>query len=185
MIAAAEKFNPILTETNEIIYGALAFIVLFVVLSKVAMPAIRATLEAREQRIRNDLESAETTRIEAEQILDRYRRQLADAGNEAARIIEDARRVADDVRREFIAKAKSEAAEVRDRAQADLEATVARVRADLERQVADLAITLAEKVVEHSLDRAAQLELVDRYIEQVGARPGARGVPEATAGSRG
>jgi F-type H+-transporting ATPase subunit b len=184
MIAAAEKFNPLLPQTNEIVYGALSFIVLFVVLSKVAMPAIRASLRAREQRIRNDLEAAETTRIEAQQVLDQYRRQLADARNEAARIIEEARRVADDVRRELLAKAESEAAEVRDRAQADLQATVAQIRADLQRQVADLAVTLAERVVEHSLDREAQLELINRYIEEVNALPGARGVPESTAGSR-
>ncbi|HEV7536682.1 MAG TPA: F0F1 ATP synthase subunit B, partial [Acidimicrobiia bacterium] len=97
--------------------------------------------------------------------------QLADARHEAARIIEEARRVADDVRRELIAKTESEASEVRDRARADLAATVAQIRADLQRQVADLANTLAEKVVEHSLDREAQRGLIDRYIDQVGSLP--------------
>jgi F-type H+-transporting ATPase subunit b len=184
MIAAAEKFNPLLPETNEIIYGALSFIVLYVVLSKVALPAIRATLQARELKIRSELEAAERTRTEAHQVLDDYRRQLADARHEAAGIIEEARRVADDVRRELMAKAESEADEVRDRARADLAATVAQIRADLQSQVADLAITLAEKVVEHSLDRETQRGLIDRYIDHVGAMPGARGVPEATAGSR-
>jgi len=170
MITAAEKFNPILPETNEIIYGALAFIVLLVVLSKVALPAIRASLQIREDRIRSDLETAERTKLEAQQVLDAYRRQLADARNETGRIVEDGRRVAEEVRREVLAKAEAEAAELRERAQADLEAMAAQVRADLEHQVADLAITLAEKVVEHSLDRQAQLELIDRYIGQVGSR---------------
>ena len=170
MITAAEKFNPILPETNEIIYGALAFIVLLVVLSKVALPDIRASLQNREDRIRSDLETAERMKLDAQQVLDEYRRQLADARNETGRIVEDARRVAEEVRRELLAKAEAEAAELRGRAQADLEAMAAQVRADLEHQVADLAITLAEKVVEHSLDRQAQLELIDRYIEQVGSR---------------
>ena len=51
-------------------------------------------------------------------------------------------------------------------------------------RMSDLAVTLAERVVEHSLDREAQLELINRYIEEVKALPGARGVPESTAGSR-
>ena len=166
-----EKFNPILPATNEIIYGGLAFIVLFVVLSKHAMPAIRASLRAREDRIRGDLEAAESAKTEAQRVLDDYRRQLADARNEADRIIDESRRAADGVRRELMAKAESEAAALLARAQADIEATVAQVRADLQRRVADLAITLAEKVVERSLDRQAQLELVNRYIEEVGAMP--------------
>lgn len=170
MTSAAENFNPILPETNELIYGALAFIVLLVVLSKVALPAIRASLQSREDRIRSDLEAAERTKLEAEQVLDEYRRQLADARSETGRIIDDARRAAEEVRRELLAKAETEAAQLRERAQADLEAMAAQVRADLERRAADLAITLAEKVVERSLDRQAQLELIDRYIEQVGSR---------------
>jgi F-type H+-transporting ATPase subunit b len=57
------------------------------------------------------------------------------------------------------------------RAEADLEATMARVRADLRRQVADLAVTLAEKVVERSLDHQAHLDLVNRYIDEVDVMP--------------
>jgi F-type H+-transporting ATPase subunit b len=176
VFVAQEKFNPLLPQTNELIYGALAFIVLFIVLSKVALPAIRATLEARERRIRSDLEAAEAARVEAGHLLEEYRRQLQDARAEAGRIIDESRRAADDLRRELLAKAESEAAQVRARAQADLEAMVAQVKAGLQRQVAELAIGLAEKVVEHSLDHEAQLELVNRYIEQVEALPaGSRG----------
>jgi F-type H+-transporting ATPase subunit b len=164
-----EKFNPLLPETNEVIYGALAFIVLFVVLSRLAFPAIRASLKAREERIRGDLMAAESAKAEADRLLEDYRRQLADAGHEANRIIEEARRAAEKVRHDLMAEAEAQAAELRVRAEADLEATVARVRADLQRQVADLAITLAEKVVERSLDREAQLHLIDRYIEEVEA----------------
>jgi F-type H+-transporting ATPase subunit b len=48
---------------------------------------------------------------------------------------------------------------------------MARVRADLRRQVADLAVTLAEKVVERSLDHQAHLDLVNRYIDEVDVMP--------------
>ena len=38
---------------------------------------------------------------------------------------------------------------------------------DLRTQVTDLSIDLAEKVVEQSLDRQAQVALIDRYIDDV------------------
>lgn len=188
LLLAAEEgeasFNPILPEMNEIIWGSLAFLVLFAVLAKLAFPAIQKSLKAREDRIRGDLEAAESAKGEANRVLEDYRRQLADARNEAGRIIEESRRAADDLRRELMAKAESEAAELRARAQADIDATVAQAKADLQREVADFAVSLAEKVVERSLDRDAQQALIDRYIEQVGAMsPAARGVPEGT-GSR-
>jgi F-type H+-transporting ATPase subunit b len=166
-----ETFNPLLPQTNELIYGGLAFIVLFVVLSKVALPAIRASLQARQDRIRHDLEAAEATRVEARHVLEEYRGQLADARAEAGRIIEESRRAADEMRQALMAQAEAQAAELRARAEADLEATVARVRADLRRQVADLAVTLAEKVVERSLDHQAHLDLVNRYIDEVDVMP--------------
>lgn len=165
----AEAFNPILPEMNEIIWGGLSFLVLFYVLKRKALPAIRKAIADREERIRADLERAESARVEAEGVLQDYWAQLADARNEAGRIIEEARRAADDVRRDLMAKAESEAAGVRARAAADLDVTVSQVRADLQREVAAFAVTLAEKIVERNLDREAQQGLIERYIEQVSA----------------
>jgi len=167
-----EEVNPILPEMNEIIWGGLTFFILLLVLKKFAFPAIQKSLKAREDRIRNDLESAEASKVEAQGVLDEYQRQLADARNEAGRIIEESRKAADDLRKELMAKAESDAAELRGRAQADIDATVAQARADLQRQVADFAVSLAEKVVESNLDHSAQQRLIDSYIEELGTMSG-------------
>ena len=163
-----EAPNPILPEVNEIIWGALGFIVLFVLLKKLAFPALNKMLAEREDKIRGDLEGAEQAKTDAQSVLDTYKSQLADARNEAGRIIEEARRAADDLRRDLMAKAETDTAEVRARAQSDIDATVARAKADLQREVANFAVTLAERVVERNLDRDAQLVLIDRYISDVG-----------------
>jgi F-type H+-transporting ATPase subunit b len=178
-----ETFNPILPATNEIVWGAISFIVLFAVLRAKAFPAIRASLKAREDRIRGDLEAAEAAKQEAQEVLEEYQRQLADARNEAGRIIEEARRSAEQVRRDLIGKAETEAAELRHRAQADIDATIEQAKADLQRRMADFAISLAERIVERSLDREAQRDLIQRYITEVEALSDGRGVPEET-GSR-
>ena len=181
---AEEEVNPILPEINEIIWGGLTFALLFIVLRMFAFPAIKKSLKAREDRIRGDLEAAEQAKAEAQSVLEDYQRQLADARNEAGRIIEESRRAADDLRKELMAKAESEAAELRTRAQADIDATIAQAKADLQRQVAGFAVTLAEKIVERSLDRDAQQGLIDRYIDELGqmapSGPGGRGVPAET-----
>ena len=41
--------------------------------------------------------------------------------------------------------------------------------AELRAEVAELSIELAEKVVEHNLDRDTQIALIESYIDQVGS----------------
>jgi F-type H+-transporting ATPase subunit b len=163
-----EAPSLILPETNEIIWGGLAFLVLLVVMWKFALPPVRNMMKQRENRIREDLERAETARTEAETELANYRRQVADAKNEAARIIEEARQSADEVKRQIQAQAEADAAETRSRAQEDIRLASERAQADLQGRVADLSIELAEKIVERNLDRETQLALVESYIGQVG-----------------
>lgn len=163
-----EAPNPILPEINEVIWAVISFALLFFLLAKFAFPAIRKGLEGREQAIRGDLESAEQARREAEELRSQYQAQLTEARNEAARIIEEARQAADGMRREVQENAEAEAAVARERSQAEIEQSIARARADLQRQVANFAVDLAERVVGQSLDRDAQLALVDQYISEVG-----------------
>lgn len=163
-----EAPSLILPETNEIIWGGLAFLVLLLVMWKYALPPVRNMMKQREERIREDLERAETARTEAETELANYRRQVADARNEAARIIEEARQSADEVKRQIQAQAEADAADTRSRAQEDIRLAADRAQADLQGRVADLSIELAEKIVERNLDRDTQLALVESYIGQVG-----------------
>jgi F-type H+-transporting ATPase subunit b len=163
--------SPILPASNEIIWGAISFVILFYVLARFAYPGIKKGMDARADRIRNSLDEAERTRAEAQTILDEYQRQLADARSEAARVIEEARQAADAMRRELMAKAEAEAAEARQRAQADIQASVERATADLRAQMAQLSVEAAEMVVRNTIkDRDTQIQLVEDYINRVGAQ---------------
>lgn len=167
----AKAPNPLLPETNELIWVSLAFIVVFVFVAKFGFPAVKEGMNARAERIRNSLDEAERTKTEAQTILDEYQRQLADAKNEAARIVEEARQAADAMRRDLMSKAEAEAQATRERAQADIQTQVERATADLRAQVAQLSVDAAEMVVRNQLtDRAAQVRLVEDYITQVGTQ---------------
>jgi F-type H+-transporting ATPase subunit b len=172
LVAAAEVTakNPMVPETKEIVWAVIAFVLVFSLLAWKAWPAIKKALQDREDKIRADLERAESVRTEAETQLGDYQRQLADARIEAGRIIEEARQAADQVRKDLIAKAESDAAELRSRAADDIKLATNRAMADLQSRVADLSIELAEKVVEKNLDRDTQIQLIENYINQVGSR---------------
>jgi F-type H+-transporting ATPase subunit b len=161
--------SPLKPATNEVIWGTAAFLVLLVAMWKFGVPAVKNMEKAREDRIRNDLESAERARADAEAEKAQYAAQIADARGEAGRIIEEARQSAEQVRRDLIARAEAEAAEIRQRAQADISTQQERAMAELRTEVTQLSIDLAERIVEHNLDRDTQQRLVDSFINQVGS----------------
>jgi F-type H+-transporting ATPase subunit b len=160
--------NPILPAANELIWGSLTFLVLFFLLAKKGYPAIKKGMDARADKIRGSLDEAERTRQEAVTILEEYKAQLADAKNEAARIIDEARQAADKLRQDLKRQAEAEVADIKARAQDDIAAQVERAKSDLQARVSTLSIELAEKVVEKNLDRETNLALVESFIRQTG-----------------
>jgi F-type H+-transporting ATPase subunit b len=165
-----EAPSPILPEKNEIIWGSISFVLLFLLMWKFAFPAIKEGMNNRTERIRSDLDAAETAKSEAVEVLDGYKAQLADAKGEAARIIEEARQSADALKKDQEARLQTELAEARARAAADIEAAKAQATADLRGELAQLAVGAASAVVNKNLDPAAQTQLIEDYISSVGSR---------------
>jgi F-type H+-transporting ATPase subunit b len=164
-----EAPSPILPEINEVIWGGITFLLLFLLLRKFAYPAIKQGLAARTERIRTDLDAAEAAKGEAEGVLTEYKAQLADARSESARIIEEARQAADNLKRDQESKVQAEIAEMRARAAADVESAKQQAIADASQEIAALAVGAAEVVVKRNLDQQAQVQLIEDYINQVGS----------------
>jgi F-type H+-transporting ATPase subunit b len=168
--ACQEAPNLILPATDELVWGAVSFVALFLLLRRFAYPQIKKGMEARTERIRADLQAAETAKADAQGVLAEYRAQLNDAKAEAGRIIEEARQAADRLKSDQEGRLQSELADLRARAVADIDAAKAQAVTDLRGEVAQLAIGAAETVVQRSLDEATQTQLVEDYINQVAAQ---------------
>jgi F-type H+-transporting ATPase subunit b len=167
-----EEHNPILPEVDELIFGGLAFLLVFVVLARVAFPRLNQGLEQRRRKIQEDLEKAERTKSEADQLRSNYEDQLREARGEANRVVEEARKTADSVRRDLLAKAEEESRQIVARAQEEIRAERDRASDELRRSVAELSIQLAERVVGESLTQERHLKLVDGYIDEISKRNG-------------
>jgi F-type H+-transporting ATPase subunit b len=168
--ACQEAPNLILPATDELVWGSISFAVLLFLLYRYGYPPVKRAMEARTERIRAELQAADTAKADAQGVLDDYRAQLNDAKTEAGRIIEEARQVADQIKRDQEARLQSELAELRTRAVGDIESAKAQAMNDLRSEVAQLGIGAAETVVQRNLDPATQTQLVEDYINQVAAQ---------------
>jgi F-type H+-transporting ATPase subunit b len=169
LLAQAEKSDKenLYPHAAELIVGAVAFAIIFFFMSKWVFPRVNALLEERREKIQGEMEKAESTRVEADKLLADYREQLANARDEANRIIEESRRTADQLRVDLQAKAEQESQQVVARAQEEIRAERDRVFQELRSQVGEIAVELAGKVVGQSLDKSAHERLIDEYIDQV------------------
>lgn len=168
VLTAEETPNPIIPATEELVVGIIAFLVLFAVLSRFAFPRASEALKERTENIEGKLVHAERERQQAEELLARYKERLASAEGEAQRIIEEARANAERLRKELAAKAEAEADRIVNRGREEIRAERDSAIRALRGEVGTLAVELATRVVGESLDRDAQLRLVDSYIDQLG-----------------
>jgi len=152
---------------SELILGAVAFFILFAFMYRWVMPRVNLMLEARRDKIQGDLEKAEEAKSEAGKLLADYREQLSGARDEANRVIEEARKTADSMRRDLEAKAEEESRAIVAKAQDEIRAERDRVFQELKAQVGELSLQLAGRMVGESLDRDRHLRLVDDYIRDL------------------
>jgi F-type H+-transporting ATPase subunit b len=171
--------NPLVPSWTEVIWGGIAFFIVFVALWRVLLPRITKTLEERTDAIEGGIERAARAEAQAERLAEQYRAQLAEARHEAARVREDSREEGARIIAELREQAQAEAARIVQAAQAQVAADRQQAFASLRNEVGTLAIELASKIVGESLaDEARQSRVVDRFLAELetsqGERSGAR-----------
>ena len=170
LLAAADESRFILPHGVEMVFGTIAFFILFGVLAKVAFPAINKALGEREAKIRGGLEAAEQSKVEAERLLDQYRRQLDEARADSQKIIEEAKRTAESLRQDLVQKAEREAQDIVNRARADVAGEADRAKQALRGELASLSLELATRVIERELAQPETArQFVDRTIAELAA----------------
>jgi len=161
--------EAIIPLTTEVLISAVSFLVLFLLMWKFALPPITKMLDERAAKIRESLERAEETKVEAERLLEEYKVQMAEARSEAAKVIEQGRKVAESMKDEIIAKANDEATQIVAKARDVLEAEKKAALAELQAQVADLTVAVAGKLIGEQLSAADHAKLIEKYVAEVGS----------------
>ena len=164
-VSGADLLVP---KMGEFIPALVAFVVIYVVLAKLAWPKILANLDARENKIAGDIAAAEKARAEANEQLEAYKAQLAHAQQDADKIIDDARGTAQKAKDRILDDANKQAADVLARGRAALESERRAAMVDLADTVADVSVNAASKIIDKNLDTEAQRKLVEKYLDEVG-----------------
>ena len=145
---------------NQIFWLVITLIVIFFVLSRVALPRIAAVLAERQGTITNDIAAAEDLKAKAAAAEDAYNQALIDARAEAARIVEATKAESKADLDAAMAKADAQIAE---KAKAG-EKTIAEIRANAIDSVEEIAKGTASEIVD-ALGGKADAKSVNSAVE--------------------
>jgi len=142
------------------------------VVGKILTPRIQKTLAERTEAIEGGIKRAQELQAEAQRTLEQYRAQLAEARHEAARLREEAREQGARIKAELRQEAEAEARRIIEAAQAQIEAERRQALIQLRGEIGRLSVELASRIVGESLeDEARQRRIIDRFLEELEARP--------------
>ncbi len=153
------------TFASQIIWLAITFAALFLVMWKVAVPRISEVLEARQQRIEDNLDKAAAFKKDAESAIEAYEKAIAAARAEALGLItETAHSIQAEAAKQEAALAETLQAKI-----AGSEAAIAKARetaiAGIRDMAQDVAIAATEKLSGKAPDAPAAGVAIDAAMK--------------------
>ncbi|MEU1378239.1 F0F1 ATP synthase subunit B [Streptomyces triculaminicus] len=168
LASEGELENPLLPPIPELVIGLIAFAIVFLFLGKKLLPNINKVLDERRAAIQGGMEKAAAAQTEAQQVLEDYRAQLADARHEAARLRQEAQEQGVALIAEMRSEGQRQREEIIAAGHAQIDADRKVAAATLRQDVGQLAIDLAGRIVGESLtDSARQSRTVDRFLDSL------------------
>lgn len=167
---SAAGADILLPKMAEFIPALIAFLLIWVVLAKVALPGIMKTMEERGEKIQESLDEAEKTKQDAIAKRAESDSIVTDARRQAAEIVLEARKDAEAERARIIADAHKDAEDIIAKAHTTIEDERKSIYAGAAGSIADLSVAVATKIVGDTLaDEAEQKKLIERYIQEAGS----------------
>ena len=149
-------------------WTVLTFVLLLVVLKKVAWGPILDALDARENEIKDALNAAEKAREEAERVSSDYEDSIRKAKAEAQQIISEAKTAGEKVKLDLETIANEKADEIIEKAKAQIDTERVRVISEIKTVAVEISLSAAAKVIERNLDSDDNRKLVNEALEGIG-----------------
>ena len=156
------------TIIGDFILIAGSFLLLIFLVKKFAWGNITSILDARAEKITNDIDEAEAARKKAEELAAKREAELAGSRQEATAILETAKETAEKNKAHILSEANQEALRLKEKAQLEISQNKEEAMNSIKGDVADLTVNLAGKLLSQQLDSEGHRQLIDRYLNELG-----------------
>jgi len=154
-------------DVTLIILTWISFFSLLIILHKFAWKPILAGLKQREDYIRKSLEDADKIKAELAKVEVTKGKILDEAKDKANDIIEQSRKIGNDLAFRIEKQAKKNVEEMINTAREEIAGERERVQKALRKESAQTAVSLAEKILKENLDTEKNRNLINQAIKDV------------------
>jgi F-type H+-transporting ATPase subunit b len=162
-----KKDTLLSVEPGLMIWTILIFIILVIILKKYAWGPLLKSLHDREKGIKDSVDKAENMKLEAERILEENKKLLAKADEDARKVLNESKQLAEKLRAELMSKANEDAQKAITQARAEIEREKVSALNELKDEIANLAVQAAGKIIDENLDANKQKKIIDQFISQI------------------
>ncbi len=146
----------------------IAIFVLFIGMSYLLFNPARAFLAKRQEKIREEMESAAKNQADAQVLKKQYDEKMTQVGKESEEILSETRKKALKKENEIIDEAKAEAARIIDRANKETELEKSKIKDEIKQEMISMACLMAGKVAAASMDDKQQADLIENTLKEMG-----------------
>ena len=155
---------------HDAVLLAIAVFVMFLFLSYMLFNPAREMLKKRQDKVKNDIDSAEKSREDAAKLKEEYENRLREIHKEEDAILSAARQKALENETKIIDQAKAEAANIIERANHQAELEMKKAQDEIKKEIITVASMVAGKAVSEKLDIEIQDSLIDDTLKEIGEK---------------
>lgn len=142
------------------------FLILLGLLYLAAYKPILRMFDERSNRIKESMEQTELIKEQAAHAEEEAKKRIEAASKEGQEVIARAVRSGEEIKQKAQQEARPEAEALIARARLEIQRERDEVIDELHKEFTDLTIAAAEKVIEHSLDKEAHRELIEKVLAE-------------------
>lgn len=149
------------------IWVLISFLIFVTVLWRVGKDKVLAALDKRIEEIRKEIGTAESLRVEAQELLAQYQRKQRDAAKEAEEIVANAKAHAAEIQKQAEKDLKEIAKRRENQLKERLERMEQNARQEIQAYAAELAVKATTEIISRQMDEKTNENLVDQSIKNV------------------
>jgi len=155
---------------SGMILTVINLIVLYFLLKKFLFKPVTTMIESRQQDIEHNIAAAEDQRIKAEGMLEEYGVKLAQANEDAAQLVAQAKTKAEHEYQTILETAKTDAKRLITETESQLETERIAMLTGVRKEVATLALLAATKVSSREINEDDDYTFVESFLAEAGER---------------
>jgi len=160
----------LLTPTvGTLFWTGLTFLLLLLVLKKMAWGPLLQMLDEREKKIKESLEKADQAQKETEAALAKNQEIMEQAKREAHELLSKSKKTAEATRDEIVKRAEAEADKMLDKAKREIDQEREKALEELRNGAAELSVMIASKLIGKTLSKEDHKDIIENSLRKMEA----------------